>query len=32
MNNFGKFASMLIAAAALFVLGSFAFVWVFCRV
>ena len=32
MNNFGKFASILIAAAALFVLGSFAFVWIFCRV
>ena len=32
MNNFGKFASVLVAAAALFVLGSFAFVWVFCRV
>ena len=32
MNNFGKFASMLIAAVALFALGVFAFVWVFCRV
>lgn len=32
MNSFGKFASMLIAAAALFLLGLFAFVWVFCRV
>ena len=32
MNNFGKFASMLIAAAALFLLGVFAFVWIFCRV
>ncbi len=32
MNNFGKFASVLVAAAALFVLGAFAFVWIFCRV
>ena len=32
MNNFGKFASILVAAAALFVLAVFAFVWVFCRV
>ena len=32
MNNFGKFASMLVAAVALFALGVFAFVWVFCRV
>ena len=32
MNNFGKFASMLVAAAALFLLGAFAFVWIFCRV
>lgn len=32
MNNFGKFASVLVAAAALFVLGVFAFVWIFCRV
>ena len=32
MNNFGKFASVLVAAAALFVLAIFAFVWIFCRV
>lgn len=32
MNNFGKFASMLIAAVALFALGVFAFVWTCCRV
>ena len=32
MNNFGKFASILAAAVALFALGVFAFVWVFCRV
>ena len=32
MNNFGKFASAIVAAVALFVLGSFAFVWIFCRV
>ena len=32
MNNFGKFASVLVAAAALFVLAVFAFVWIFCRV
>ncbi|MBR5548629.1 MAG: hypothetical protein IKU71_02755 [Kiritimatiellae bacterium] len=32
MNNFGKFASVLAAVAALFVLGAFAFVWIFCRV
>ena len=32
MNNFGKFASAIVAAVALFALGVFAFVWVFCRV
>ena len=32
MNNFGKFASAIVAAVALFALGSFAFVWIFCRV
>lgn len=32
MNNFGKFASAVVAAAALLVLGVFAFVWIFCRV
>ncbi len=32
MNNFGKFASAIIAAIALFALGVFAFVWTCCRV
>jgi len=32
MNNFGKFASVLVAAATLLVLAVFAFVWIFCRV
>ena len=32
MNNFGKFASAIVAAVALFALGVFAFVWIFCRV
>ena len=32
MNNFGKFASAIVAAVALFLLGVFAFVWGFCRV
>ena len=32
MNNFGKFASAIVAAVALFALGVFAFVWTCCRV
>ena len=32
MNNFGKFASAIVAAVVLLVLGVFAFVWIFCRV
>ena len=32
MNNFGKFASAIVAAVALLLLGVFAFVWGFCRV
>lgn len=32
MNNFGKFASAIVAAVALFTLGVFAFVWTCCRV
>ena len=32
MNNFGKFASAIVAAVVLLALGVFAFVWIFCRV
>jgi hypothetical protein len=32
MNNFGKFASAIVTAVILLVLGVFAFVWIFCRV
>ena len=32
MNNFGKFASAIVAAVILLVLGVLAFVWIFCRV
>ncbi|MBQ3807208.1 MAG: hypothetical protein II840_04560 [Kiritimatiellae bacterium] len=32
MNNFGKFASAIVATVALFALGVFAFVWTCCRV
>ena len=32
MNNFGKFASAIVAAVTLFALGVFAFVWTCCRV
>ena len=32
MNNFGKFASAIVAAVVLFALGVFAFVWTCCRV